>query len=246
MTIAPFATVGGTSTGTPETTNTITFGSAVSSVTLTASPSVASATSTYTVTFRATSAVASGGTITLAQPNTGFSGVTGWLITDTTANWRIVGNTAGGPGSITLAVTGQSITAGDALTVTVAGVTNPAAGTYSNFTVATSADTVPAAAPSYNIGPSGAAGVIVTPNPATVGSLSTYTVSNLFATAAFTAGVSQIGIIGEHGRDDLAQQPHQLHDHRHHDPVRVWDSFSRERLCGELHNHHRPERHQQR
>ena len=195
VTIAPFATVGGTSTGTPETTNTVTFGSAVSSVTLTASPSVASATATYTVTFRATSAVASGGTITLAQPNTGFSGVTGWLITDTTANWRIVGNTAGGPGSITLAVTGQSITAGDALTVTVAGVTNPTAGTYSNFTVATSADTVPAAAPSYNIGPSGAAGVIVTPNPATVGSLSTYTVSNLFATAAFTAGVSQIGIM---------------------------------------------------
>ncbi len=112
--IAPFATVGGASTGTPETTNSVTFGSAVSSVTLTASPSVANATSTYTVTFRATNAVASGGTITLAQPNTGFSGVTGWLITDTTANWRIVGNTAGGTGSITLTVTGQSITAGDA------------------------------------------------------------------------------------------------------------------------------------
>ena len=155
---------------------------------------MANAASTYTVTFRATSAVASGGAITLAQPNTGFSGVTGWLMTDTTANWRVVGNSAGGAGSITLTVTGQSITAGDSLTVTVAGVTNPAAGTYSNFTVATSADTVPAAAPSYNIGPSGAAGVIVTPNPATVGVLSTYTVNNLFATAAFTAGVSQIGI----------------------------------------------------
>ena len=138
--------------------------------------------------------MASGGTITLAQPNTGFSGVTGWLITDTTANWHVVGNTAGGTGSIALTVTGQSITAGDALTVTVAGVTNPAAGTYSNFTVATSATPFPRPLLRTYIGPSGAAGVIVTPNPATVGVLSTYTVSNLSATAAFTAGVSQIGI----------------------------------------------------
>ncbi len=195
VTIAPFASVGGASTGTPEVTNTITFGSSVSSVTLTASPSVANASATYTSTFRATTAVPAGGTITLAQPNTGFSGVTGWLITNTTANWRVVGNSAGGAGSITLAVTGQSIAAGNALTVSVAGVTNPTAGSYSNFTVATSADTVPAAAPPYTIGPSGATGVIVTPNPASVGVLSTYTVTNLFATAAFTAGVSTIGLV---------------------------------------------------
>jgi hypothetical protein len=195
ITIAPFASVGGGSTGTPETTNPITFGSSVTSVTLTASPSVATSSATYTLTFRATSAVAAGGTITLAQPNTSFSAVTGWLVTNITANWRIVGSTPGVAGSITLTLTGQSIAAGNSLTVTVAGVTNPTAGTYSNFTVATSADTVPAAAPPYTIGPSGSAGVIVTPNPASLGVLSTYTVTNLFATAAFTAGVSTIGIV---------------------------------------------------
>jgi hypothetical protein len=195
VTIAPFASVGGASTGTPETTNAIIFGSSVTNVTLSASPSVANATATYTATFRATSAVPAGGTITLAQPNTSFSGVTGWLVTDTTANWHVVGNTAGGSGSITVTLTGQAIAAGDSLTVTVAGVTNPTAGTYSNFTVATSVDTVPAAAPALTIGPSGAAGVIVTPNPASVGAISTYTVTNLFATAVFTAGVSTIGIV---------------------------------------------------
>ncbi len=195
ITIAPFASVGGASTGTPETTNTITFGNSVTNVTLTASPSVAAATATYTVTFRATTAVPAGGTITLAQPNTGFSSVTGWLVTDITANWRVVGSTAGGAGSINLTVTGQSIAAGNSLTVTVAGITNPASGTYSNFTVATSADTVPVPAPPLTIGPSGSAGLIVTPNPTTVGALSTYTVTNLFATAAFTAGVSTIGIV---------------------------------------------------
>jgi hypothetical protein len=120
--------------------------------------------------------------------------VTGWLVTDTTANWRIVGNSSGVAGSITLSVTGQSISAGDALTVTVAGVTNPPSGTYSNFTVVTSADTVPAAAPPFTIGPSGAAGVIVTPNPTAVGVLSTYTVTNLYTTGPFTAQSSTIGI----------------------------------------------------
>ena len=94
-----------------------------------------------------------------------------------------------------MTITGQTITAGDALTVTVAGITNPTSGTYSNFTVNTSVDTVPAAAPAYVIGPSGSAGVIVTPNPTTVSAISTYTVTNLYTTAAFTGGVSTIQIM---------------------------------------------------
>jgi hypothetical protein len=195
VTIAPFASVGGGATGTPETTNAVTFGSSVTSITLVASPSVANATATYTTTFRATTGVPSGGSITLAQPNTSFSGVSGWLVTDSTGNWHVVGNTAGIPGSITMTITGQTVTAGDALTVTVAGITNPTSGTYSNFTVNTSVDTVPAAAPAYVIGPSGSAGVIVTPNPTTVSAISTYTVTNLYTTAAFTGGVSTIQIM---------------------------------------------------
>ena len=72
------------------------------------------------------------------------------------------------------------------MTVTMAGVTNPGAETISDFSVSTSVDPVAVAAPAYTIGASGSAGVIVTPNPNTVSTVSTYTVSNLFAIAAIT------------------------------------------------------------
>ena len=173
--------------------------------------------------------MAAGGTITLAQPNTGFSSVTGWLVTDITANWHVVGNTAGGAGSITLTLTGQAIAAGDSLTVTVAGVTNPGSGTYSNFTVATSVDTVPVAAPPFTIGPSGAAGVIVTPNPAGVGGHIDLHRHKLVRHCCLYRWGLHNRHCGQHVHDQAAQQPGQLHDHGHHDPVRVWDSFGRQR-----------------
>jgi hypothetical protein len=119
--------------------------------------------------------------------------VTGVLVTDATAGWHFMYNTAGptNESSYTIPIAaGGAIAAGDALTVTLAGVTNPAAGTYTDFDVSTSTDDVPAAAPAYTISASGSAGVIVTPNPKTVGSLATYTITGLFATTAITGGLT--------------------------------------------------------
>lgn len=183
------------------TTNTITFGEAVSAVTLTVSPLVASDSATYTLGFTATSAVTAGGTITLSESTgpTDFSSISAVLVSDATAGWRFVATpTSGAVGtSGSLVVTtaaGDNISAGDSVTVTAAGVTNPPAGQYSDFTVNTSADTVPAAAPAYTISPSGLAGVTVVPNPSTVGSIATYTITGLFATANITGGLTSSAI----------------------------------------------------
>ena len=80
------------------------------------------------------------------------------------------------------------MSSGDSLTVLLAGVVNPPAGTVSDFTVSTSSDSVPADAPPYTIGAS--VGVNVAVNPSTAGALGTYTISDLFATAALPAGSS--------------------------------------------------------
>ncbi len=192
--------------GFQEMTNTVTFGSSVKSVTLAVSPLVAGASATYTVAFTASTPTAVGATtITVSQPNTSFTGVSGVLVTDTTGGWHIVTNTPTksascpattpfsgkpcliiGPGDF---LTNQ-IKAGDAVTVTIAGVSNPAAGTYTNFAVTTSTDTVPANAPSFTTTAAGTAGVNVIVNPPTVGSLATYTVTGLFAASAITGGLT--------------------------------------------------------
>ncbi len=212
-TIEPFFTCpsgaaacsGGTAAGAIETTNSISIGSSVTAITVTPSPLVASATATYVVTFKATSAVPSTGSISMSETTgpTNFSTVPtsgGVLVTDTTAGWHFVA----APGSLTFTPSNAHITiplngvnaiaAGDALTVTVAGVTNPGAQTISDFSVSTSVDLVAASAPAYTIGASGSAGVIVTPNPNTVSTVSTYTVSNLFANAAITGGSGTLTI----------------------------------------------------
>lgn len=197
--------LGGTAAGAVETSNSISIGSSVTAITVTPSPLVASAIATYSVTFKATSAVPSTGSISMSETAgpTNFSTVPvsgGVLVTDATAGWHFVSP----PGSLTFTPSNAHITiplngvnaiaAGDALTVTLAGVTNPGAQTISDFTVATSVDLVAASAPAYTIGASGSAGVIVTPNPNTVSTVSTYTVSNLFASAAITGGSSVLTI----------------------------------------------------
>jgi hypothetical protein len=85
---------------------------------------------------------------------------------------------------------GDGISAGDLVTVTAAGITNPANATYSDFDVMTSSDTVAAAAPAYTIGVSGSAGILVTTNPSTASVPSTYTISNFFASSALPAGTA--------------------------------------------------------
>ncbi len=184
----------GTPVGNTETTNVLSFGSAVKNVTLAISPTVAGATAEYTVGFTASSTTASGATtITFAEKNTTFTTVTGILVTDTTGGWHIVTNPAAGSftGMIPAAAFGTNvIKIGDAVTVTLAGVTNPGTGTYTDFAVTTSTDAVAANAPSYTITAAGTSGVNVIVNPPTVGSLATYTITGLFAASAITGSLT--------------------------------------------------------
>ncbi|HXW82334.1 MAG TPA: fibronectin type III domain-containing protein [Acidimicrobiales bacterium] len=188
----------GTSTGDTETTNSVSFGSVVG-VTVTVSPALANATATYVVSFTAGTAMAAGtGSITVAQPGTGFAGVTGVLVTDGDAGWDFFANSppdlVSGTNTLTVRNFTKAVGAADELTMTIAGVTNPGPGTYSDFTLKTAATSLPATATAYVIGATGAAGIVVAPNPEGVSALSTYTVSNLFARTALAAGSSTIEI----------------------------------------------------
>lgn len=183
--------------GTPQATSSITFGSSVSSVTVSPSALSAGATATYAVTFKATSAVAAGGDIVLKEGNgpTNFSTVTGILVEDTTQPWHFVatGTTlTNGSATIPLA---DAIVAGDSLVITLENVTNPpSAGSISDFSVTTSTDSVPAYAAPYSIGSSASPGVVVTVNPSTTAAVATYSISGLEASVAMAGGSSTIGI----------------------------------------------------
>ena len=136
------------------------------------------------------------------------------LVTDTTAGWHFVapGVTfpAGSPpanpgcgtadnGAVIPIGSGYAVRAGDAVTLTLVNVTNPAAGAVSDFFVSTSADAVGADAAPYTIGANGNPGVVVTASPSTTGSLATYTISDLVASSAMTGGSSVITIEGPSG-----------------------------------------------
>ncbi len=189
--------------------STITFGTSITGLTVTPSPTLASTTSTYAVGFKATSAVPGGGYICLAEPNTSFSNAVGAppslavLVTDTTAGTQYVDAAANvtdtNCGAITVNThalqivtpVGDTINAGDQVTVTVINVNNPTTvGTYSDFAVSTSKDTVAVDAPAYQIGVSSNVGVSVAVSPVTQGSLATYTISGMHASAAIGSGAA--------------------------------------------------------
>lgn len=183
--------------GTAEVTSSLTFGSSVSSVTV--SPSVLSAggTATYAITFRAASSVASGGDIYLKETvgPTNFSTVTGVLVEDTTQPWHFLASGATlSSGSATIPLQ-DAIVAGDSLVLTLETVTNPpSAMTVSDFSVSTSSDPVPADAPAYSIGSGESAGVTVSVNPSTAAAVATYSISGLVASGQLGAGSSTIDI----------------------------------------------------
>jgi hypothetical protein len=180
-------------------TNSITFGDSVSQVTVVPSSTVAGASATYTVTFRA--ATTATGDIFMSEiaGPTNFSAVTGAEVSDTTQGWHSISAVVGlGSGSVEIPFTG-TIVGGDVISVTLANVYNPATGSISDFTVWTSSDAIPAAAPTYNIGVNASLGVVVTVNPSAIGALATYTLTNVYATAALTGGTSTISIDGPSG-----------------------------------------------
>jgi hypothetical protein len=184
-----------TAAGNTETTNAVTFGSAVTAVAVTPSPALASASSNYLVSFTAgTTGTPADVCFSEASGGTSFTNVSGALVTDTTGGWQYVPTVilhaappnagCGGNYGIVLVLAGQTIKAGDAVTVLLAGVTNPAAKTVSDFVAATSQDQLAATAAPYAITVSQSAGITVTASPATVGSLATYTLSNVVVGSA--------------------------------------------------------------
>jgi len=180
--------------GTPETTTSLTFGNSVTAVTVVPSNALAGATTNYTVSFRASDAVSAGGDIDLSElaGPTNFAGVSGVDVSDQTLGWNFV---ASGPflASGTAVIPLQdAINAGDIVSLLLAGVVNPAAGTISDFQLKTTGDPIYANASAYTIGANASPGVVVTVNPSTTGSLATYTISNLEVTAALTGGTSTL------------------------------------------------------
>ncbi|HTW07261.1 MAG TPA: hypothetical protein VME46_07115, partial [Acidimicrobiales bacterium] len=136
------------------------------------------------------------------------------LVTDTTAGWRFAAEgtsyPAGSPpvnpgcdafdnGAVIAVPVGYDIRAGDTLSVVLVNVTNPPAGTVSDFSVSTSTDTVGARGAPYTLEAGTTAGVLVSVSPSTTGALATYTISDLVASAPMVAGSTTITIEGPAG-----------------------------------------------
>ena len=217
-TTTPYLAYAGTGADTE--TGNLTIGTSVSGVTVTPSPTLASTSGTYTVGFKSTDGVLAGGNICLSEPDTSFanafpstalaSATLEALVTDTTSGTQYVvpagdiGDVSCGSGAPSAVnenandlqiTTTSAISAGDQVVVTIINVGNPTTvGTYSDFAVSTSTDTVAVDAPAYQIGVSSNVGVSVAVSPVTPGSLATYTISNLHASAA-TASSATITIL---------------------------------------------------
>ncbi len=153
-------------------TGAVSLGTSVTGVTVTPTPILASTSATYTVGFESTSGVSAGGYICLSELSTSFanslpstaSPTLAVLLTDTTSLTHFVlpsadvGDVACGTSTLDvnslqiILPTGEIITPGDQVTVTLINVNNPTAvGTYSDFAVSTSMDPVAVDAPAYQI-----------------------------------------------------------------------------------------------
>lgn len=197
----------GPGNGTPQTTNPVIFGTSVSNAAVSASSLAPSSQATYTVSFKAGSGLSAGDYISLGESGgpTNFGTVSSVGVSDVTQGWHYAAVASSlSSGSAMLPVS-DPVSAGDTLIVTLANVTNPPAGTISDFAVSTSSDAVPTDAPPYTVGAiarpaaSPASGVVVTPVPNSAGSLATYTVANLHASSSMTGGASTIRLLGPAG-----------------------------------------------
>jgi len=188
--------------GTSWTTSPLSFGGSVTGVTVSMSTAAAGAAATYVVRFQASSPVAAGGYVFLRETGgpTDFATVTGVLVADATRSWQYVATSpvlSDGQANIPVS---QPIETGDFISLTLANVTNPPApGTISDFSVSTSTDTVPADVTHYSITSNANTGVVVTVSPATTGSLATYTISGLVASAPMSGGISTLSVQGPSG-----------------------------------------------
>jgi hypothetical protein len=197
----------GPGNGTPQTTNPVIFGTSISNAAVSASSLAAGSPATYIVSFKAGSVLGAGDYISLGETSgpTNFGTVTSVGVSDVTQGWHYAAVAPSLSSGSAMVPVADPVNAGDALLLTLANVTNPPAGTISDFAVSTSSDAVPTDAPPYTIGSiarpaaSPGSGVVVTPVPNGAGSLAGYTVSNLHASASMTGGASTIKLLGPAG-----------------------------------------------
>ena len=139
--------------GTAEVTGSVTFGNSVSAITVAPAPPYAGEPATYTVSFKATDALSTGGGIFLSETAgpTNFSHATSVEVSDSTQGWDFAAPaTALASGTARVPVN-VAISAGDSVRIVLTNVTNPPVGTVSDFAVYTTADIVPADAAPYTL-----------------------------------------------------------------------------------------------
>ena len=114
-------------TGAAQATNSITFGNSVTGATVAPASPLAGAATTYTVSFRTSSALAAGGDINLSElaGPTNFATVTGVSLNDTTKSRTIVVTGPPWPAGRRRCRTSFTINAGDSIVLTLVNVTNP-------------------------------------------------------------------------------------------------------------------------
>lgn len=180
-------------------TNSITFGNSVSNVSVTPSNTIAGNKATYVVTFKVTTG--GSGEIFLSEPAgpTNLSTATTSEVIDNTQGWTQFTSPALVSANVLEVPFGATTNAGDFITLTVPNVTNPPAGTVGDFSVWTTNDPVAAMAAPFSIGANASPGVLVSVNPWSTGAIATYSVSNLYASTALSAGSSQIGLAAPNG-----------------------------------------------
>ncbi|HET9058882.1 MAG TPA: hypothetical protein VFN61_03090 [Acidimicrobiales bacterium] len=197
--------------------NQLQFGASVANLTVTPSSTTSGGTANYTISFNASStgAITTGGTITLVAPKgTAFASPSGAIVTDSTTGVSYVASgvtpstSTGGTTTDTLNLSvpnGFVISKGDAVTITVFGVTNPAAGSYAGangFTVSTSADLITTTnTTAYTITPAtiSSQAPVVTLSSSTPGALATYTIASFKAASNLVAGTDTIQISAPSG-----------------------------------------------
>ena len=177
---------------------TYTYATGVSNLAISINPLSAGAQANYAVSFRVTTAIPGGGTVTLAAPTgTIFpSNAAQYSLADTPnpsgLNGQLASYLLAGGGTATVTITmPREVYAGDTLTITILGVINPPAGNYSGqgapagqgFFVSTSTDTAKVASPAYTIAPSttSTSSVKVTVSSSVPGAVANYTFGILAA-----------------------------------------------------------------
>ena len=175
----------------------IVYGSptAITGLTVSASPTTVSASSSYALSFKATTAVnasASAITITLASGSTVTAGAGEAVVTDLTHPFSesdAVG--AGSTSNVANITTSTAISAGDTVDVTLLGVTNGSTAGTQSASVSTSGDTSAVSA-SYSLTAATSTTLtpIVTPSNSAVGVLNNYTITNVSAAAAYPVGAT--------------------------------------------------------